>query len=353
MNEADALRAIPGLLLRTGYTDVHASFGTLNLRRRELTDRLVHVAARTRAMIELFWLERSVSRSLLEPGPEIDALVDANILTRHGESISASCIAMPMFGQVVLLPSPTNVGTVPYGTESFALALRAGAPRPGRCLDLCAGSGIQSLRLAAGGNDVVAIEIDAIACEWARRNAIVNSLEERIDVRMGDLWAVAGDEPYDYIVANPPLSFIPPSLGFPAPMGSDDGFAVMRAILAELPRRLSDGAVAHVASGCLGTANELLVLEELRRLYANERMRVVVTVTSCHHLAAGGSLHAGLVATYAARGVENAGQLLDDHLRSLGKTHFYRYMLVASRSGVFDLQVTRFDSAGGPGFLVP
>jgi SAM-dependent methyltransferase len=352
----DALRSIPSLLLRSGYVDAVTAFGALNLRRRDLLARIDHLAPATRAMVELWWLERSVSRASLGFADEIDALVTAGLLQRTGDLVTLGCIAMPMFGQVVLMPSPTNVGTIPYGLESFALALRAGPPRRGRCLDLCSGSGIQALRAAAAGSEVIAIEIDSRANEWAKRNAVINSLDDRIDVRTGDLWDVAGEGTFDYVVSNPPIAFIPSSMDIPIPGGGIDGFAVTRKILEHLPRRLSSGGIAQFASGCLGTEDTLQVTDEVRELYANERMRVAIAVTSRSRLAPGEALFDQLVPMYEASTVpprKDVAQLLGDHLRSLSKTHFYRYTLVASHSDrELEIALTRFDRAGGTGFFL-
>lgn len=357
MSEREALRALPSILLRTGYTDALAPFGALNFRRRDLAARLQHLAPRARTMVELWWLERPVPRTALtDTDLAVDALVAAGVLVEDAGQVRALCVALPLFGQVVLLPPPSDPGSVPYGPESLALAVRAGPPRPGRCLDLCTGSGIQALRLASGGSRVVAVEIDEAGSAWARRNVIMCSLEDRVEVRTGDLWDVAGDEPYDYIVSNPPIGFIPAQLDLHVHAGGIDGFAISRRILERLPTMLASEGAAQLASGCLGTETSLQVLDELPALFADASMRVALTVTSRHHLIAGDPVFAQLVAMFEASSTPprpGVPEMLAAHLRSLGKTHFYRYTLVASRGGSgLDVQLTRFDRAGGAGFHV-
>jgi release factor glutamine methyltransferase len=75
-----------------------------------------------------------------------------------------------------------------------------------RVLDLCTGSGAIAVALARElpGAVVVATEISPEAAAIARRNAERNAVAERVEVRVGDLWAPVSGEVFDVIVSNPP-----------------------------------------------------------------------------------------------------------------------------------------------------
>ncbi len=126
--------------------------------------------------------------------------------------------------------------------------------REARVLDLCTGSGILAVTLAAERPRVraVATDLSAEALEVARRNAARHGVGDRVDFRLGDLFdAVRGEPPFDLVVSNPP--YIPTAeietldadvRAYEPRMALDggaDGF--------ELHRRLASGAASYLAPG--------------------------------------------------------------------------------------------------------
>lgn len=75
----------------------------------------------------------------------------------------------------------------------------------GRALDLGTGSGAGAVFAARRGFRVTAVDLNPEAVRCARINALANHLEDRIEVREGDLFApVAGDR-FDLLLFNPPF----------------------------------------------------------------------------------------------------------------------------------------------------
>lgn len=74
-----------------------------------------------------------------------------------------------------------------------------------RLLDLGTGSGVGAIFAARRGMEVVAVDINAEAVRCARLNALLNGLEERIEVRHGDLFEPVSNERFDVILFNPPF----------------------------------------------------------------------------------------------------------------------------------------------------
>jgi len=99
----------------------------------------------------------------------------------------------------VLVPRPE--------TELLVERALASVPDDGRVLDLCTGSGCVAVTLACERERllVVATDVSRDAAAVARRNSADHEVTERVDVRVGDLYApVESEAPFDAILANPP-----------------------------------------------------------------------------------------------------------------------------------------------------
>lgn len=81
----------------------------------------------------------------------------------------------------------------------------APAGQPLRLLDLGTGSGVGAIFAARRGMQVVAVDINPEAVRCARLNVLLNGLEERIEVRQGDLFEPVNNEQFDIILFNPPF----------------------------------------------------------------------------------------------------------------------------------------------------
>ena len=101
----------------------------------------------------------------------------------------------------VLVPRPDTETLI-----EVARATRTDRAAPCSVLDLCTGSGAIAICLARElpAARVIATEVSAEAAAIARRNAERNGVLDRVDVRIGDLFAPVAGERFDLIVANPP-----------------------------------------------------------------------------------------------------------------------------------------------------
>jgi hypothetical protein len=115
-------------------------------------------------------------------------------------------------------------------------------------LDVCAGSGVQSLLMAnRSARSVVALEINEEAVEIARANVVLNGLGGRVEVRKSDvLSALQGAETFDFVVCNTPYAPIVTGPSVPA-SSAMVGNSVLWALLERLPahlRKCSRGILA-------------------------------------------------------------------------------------------------------------
>lgn len=140
---------------------------------------------------------------------------------------------------LVVLPGVLN--PVLFRTTAVLLAALEREPTGPRerVLDLGTGSGALAIAAAhAGAGSVVATDVVADAVRCARLNVHLNRLENRVEVRQGDLWSPVGDEHFELVLCNPP--YYP---GAPR----DDDERPFRA--GDFARRFADGLARHLAAG--------------------------------------------------------------------------------------------------------
>jgi ribosomal protein L3 glutamine methyltransferase len=136
----------------------------------------------------------------------------------------------------------------------------------GRVLDLCTGSGclaiLAALTFAEASIDASDISADALAV--AERNVATYALGERITLVRSDLFTGLAGRTYDLILSNPPYVSAESVAAFPpeyaaepkiAHAGGEDGLDVVRRILAEAGRHLTEDGVLVVE---IGAGREIL-----------------------------------------------------------------------------------------------
>jgi len=77
-------------------------------------------------------------------------------------------------------------------------------PTGGTVLDMGTGSGLGAIFAAQQASRVVAVDLNPAAVRCARINALLNGVEDRVEVREGDLFAPIGGERFDVVLFNPP-----------------------------------------------------------------------------------------------------------------------------------------------------
>ncbi|WP_261815567.1 50S ribosomal protein L3 N(5)-glutamine methyltransferase [Vibrio gallicus] len=126
--------------------------------------------------------------------------------------------------------------------------------QPRRIMDMCTGSGCIAIACAHAFPDaeVDAIDISSDALEVAEQNIQDHGLEEQVIPIRSDLFRDLVEEKYDLIVTNPPyvdeedMNSLPeefkhePELGLAA---GSDGLKLMRRIVANAPRYLTDNGI--------------------------------------------------------------------------------------------------------------
>ena len=123
---------------------------------------------------------------------------------RYGRLVVEEIDGVPL----IVLPQVFN----PVLLRTGAFMARALAHLPlGRAgadlsvLDMGTGSGIGAIFAARRGARVVAVDINPEAVRCARMNVLLNRLEDRVEVRQGDLFAPVAGQLFDLVLFNPPF----------------------------------------------------------------------------------------------------------------------------------------------------
>jgi release factor glutamine methyltransferase len=104
-----------------------------------------------------------------------------------------------------ILVLPRVLNPTLFRTGEFLASCAASRIAPGsRVLDMGTGAGAGAIVAAARRAHVVAVDINPEAVRCTRINALLNRLEDRIEVREGDLFGPVEGERFDTILFNPP-----------------------------------------------------------------------------------------------------------------------------------------------------
>lgn len=208
-----------------------------------------------------FGVDRAVGLGLLEhAGPgQVRACVDLQphaVVDDLGESEWWVCSDL---GELAhgggVLPTEHVLGV---GAASTTLVEAAVPPLRGmRCLDVGAGSGVQSLHLSRTGPVLVATDVSERASAFARVTAALNGVE--LDVRTGSLFDAVAGERFDRVIANLPFVVTPRRDDVPTYTYRDAGLAgddVVRRMLVESPLHLRSGGLAQFLGNWEDRADE-------------------------------------------------------------------------------------------------
>jgi release factor glutamine methyltransferase len=150
------------------------------------------------------------------------------------------------------------------------------------------GSGIAAIAAARSGARVVAVDISPEAVRCARINTLLNRVEDRVEVRCGDLFALVRNELIDLVLFNPPFYAGNPAEPWEHAWRSE---GVLDRFARELPDVLtpSGRALLIVSSTTVGVREALARFPiRSRQLWGrdmvNERLMVLEWTTSGRNL---------------------------------------------------------------------
>jgi release factor glutamine methyltransferase len=126
-------------------------------------------------------------------------------------------------------------------------------------LDMGTGSGVGAVFAARWAQRVVAVDINPAAVRCARINALLNQVDDRVQVCQGDLYATLQDQRFDVVLFNPPFFRGKPRDPLDQAWHSDD---VVERFACGLSDHLNPGGCALVVLSSVG--DEAAFLEAFR-----------------------------------------------------------------------------------------
>jgi len=160
--------------------------------------------------------------------------------------------------------------------EQIYIARQLDIPAGTRALELCVGSGVNSVFLSDTASSVAAVDISPRALEFARFNIDINPGNVPVDLLEGSLFEPLGaTEPFDYILANPPFEPVPPGADhFHHSHGGEDGLDVVREMLETLPKHLAPGGRFDMFTWSPGDDDNSVVAKLLRQAFPEGRIEI-------------------------------------------------------------------------------
>ena len=299
-----ALRELATALERSWYPELVAElFGPESIRALRMTsaeevalsDAVAERSPHARHLVALCLLEESVRKSDLVPclpAAALGDLVDLGLLVEDGSRLRMDAFRIVPFGGLLLIASPLVLAAEPdgapgrriptayLGQDSAELCRVLQGWRPARpdarVLDLCTGTGVAALTVAARrGVCVLGTDVEPQALAVAQANAALNGLEDRASFAASDLYQALGEARFDLILANPPYIPCPPDLGYPRwGWGGPDGLALVRPIPSgSAPAPSTGGSVASGAQ-CLRRAGRTRAGRVVERAGCRDGVRV-------------------------------------------------------------------------------
>ncbi len=177
----------------------------------------------------------------------------------------------------------------PLCAENLLLASRLKVREGSRALDLCTGCGILAIHAAEYADEVVGVDINPRAIEFAKVNAALNGVAQKIDFRIGDLFEPVCGETFDLIMANPPFEPIPKDVKYHLHSdGGPSGTEVLERICDNAWGLLRPGGVLQAISYVPEDHRDLL--NRLRAAYAKVRIERVLRLDAWGPEACSGKL---------------------------------------------------------------
>lgn len=248
-------------LADAGYTvdvvrDVLGARASAALDRNETTPGIAATVGGSalETLTRLWPLQASVPRAAAEDAVPLEPLLQAGIVTEHGDEITAAIDIRPYADDagdwwVVADLTPGLDGRrepVPHdhvlgvNAASSTLAQITVREPVTKALDLGTGCGVQALHLSRHCTNIVATDVNERALGMAATTVRLNGLA--VDVRRGSLYEPVRDERFDLIATNPPFVVSPGGQH----VYRDSGFAgdeLSRRVIQDGAARLNDGGL--------------------------------------------------------------------------------------------------------------
>lgn len=151
-------------------------------------------------------------------------------------------------------------------------------------LDLCCGPGFQMLLALKNCQSCIGVEINPFAKNICEFNLILNQVQDKIEVRCGNLYDPIKNDKFSIIYANPPFLPVPKGIDYPIPgHGGEDGTEILKRIYEKLDYFLLDQGRSLIYCEALGDNNNIFFLDWLKDISQKYDWKVEVFILGKVH----------------------------------------------------------------------
>jgi SAM-dependent methyltransferase len=179
----------------------------------------------------------------------VDTALDMGLAQYDGRFLESKLCLFPCFGKYIVTDRAVknlNINQVMWlWGESFILGSIVKRTPRRRAIDLGTGSGVHAILASPHCQQVVAVDINPRAIEFARFNGALNGLDN-IEFVLSDLFTQV-ESGCDLLTANPP--YAPDSAAHAGDnfwSGGINGSSILEKIVAAIPTRLEAGGTCHL-----------------------------------------------------------------------------------------------------------
>lgn len=216
-------------------------------------------------------------------------LASLGLVERLGPSIYQPCVRLfPLYGRFVatdLLTHGTPDQVFSLMFEQIYLVRNMDVQAGDHVLELCLGSGVNSLFAADAAVTVTGVDVSERALAYARFNEALCPAPIPLERVHGSLYdPLDAERLFDLILVNPPFELVPEDeTWFLHSDGGEDGLDVVRDLLANTPERLAPGGRFEIITWSPGTARGPLLVDLMRDSLPG--MRLIVHLLDVQPLA--------------------------------------------------------------------
>jgi release factor glutamine methyltransferase len=194
---------------------------------------------------EVAWIRHWHERAYVEGRSEV-----TRTFTHLGRHVVVPPHVQPVVGMAHVLGSPVLA------------EVQAGD----RVLDMGTGSGVNAVLAASASTSVVAVDVNPHAVAAARHNAELNSVADRVQTRLSDVFS-AVPERFDLILFDPPFRWFAPRDWFEQ-ASTDEGYRALTTFMREARDHLNPAGrmlISFGTTGDLGFLHRLIDEHRFRR----------------------------------------------------------------------------------------
>lgn len=338
-NTRTKLKKLVQTLKNAGYADLFTQLHPIR------DDKTHWLAIREKALpelqpyIDLLLLGRVVELTRLS-GEFVDAVREIDplgLFTVYDDAVVANDLVLhPVFGIWMFYENPHPGMKAYFGQDSLALLARQLPAIGQKCLDLCSGPGIQALYAAKQGENVVSVEYNYDTAVLARINSLMNGIDKRLDIRVGNLYnIVQAEEQFDRVLANPPLVPFPEEMPYAfVGHGGDDGLKVTWRILEGVGTHLKENGTVQIIGNGLGDGEKPLFVPKLEELARRTGLDITVSIVNHIPMKRGDPSFARLAQTsqaYCGKPQEEIEEAMERCFTRQGAVEFLAFELFARK----------------------